>query len=62
MTLAEEWELEVLRSRLTYIAGDHHSKDPHWHTKYRWLDFSANHGCSLGKVGGKRLRKSLRTE
>lgn len=38
MTLAEERELEVVREGLTYIRSDCHSKDPHWHAKYPWLE------------------------
>lgn len=34
MTLAEERELEVIKSGLTYVAADDHSEKPHWHTKY----------------------------
>lgn len=37
MTHAEERELEVVRKGLTYVTGDHHSKDPHWHASYPWL-------------------------
>ena len=38
MTLAEERELEVVRDGLTYVAGDCHSKDPHWHAKCPWIE------------------------
>lgn len=38
MTLAEERELEVMRDGLTYVTEDGHSKEPHWHTKYPWLE------------------------
>ncbi|XP_070403557.1 uncharacterized protein [Nothobranchius furzeri] len=38
MTLAEERELEVIRGGLTYIMKDSHSKEPHWHAKYPWIE------------------------
>lgn len=38
MTLAEERELEVVREGLTYVSGDSHSGEPHWHTRYPWLE------------------------
>ncbi|XP_028331737.1 uncharacterized protein LOC114481263 [Gouania willdenowi] len=38
MTLAEERELEVVKSGLTYISADEHSENPHWHASYPWLD------------------------
>ncbi|KAJ8278530.1 hypothetical protein GJAV_G00088610 [Gymnothorax javanicus] len=37
MTLAEERELEVVKSGLTYVAADDHSEAPHWHVKYPWV-------------------------
>ncbi|KAJ8260443.1 hypothetical protein GJAV_G00182210 [Gymnothorax javanicus] len=37
MTLAEERELEVVKSGLTYVAADDHSEAPHWHAKYPWV-------------------------
>ena len=40
MTLAEERELEVVRDGLTHVTGVCHSKDPHWHAKYRWIEAS----------------------
>lgn len=38
MTLAEERELEVIKGGLTYVMEDSHSKEPHWHTTYPWLE------------------------
>ncbi|XP_035812328.1 uncharacterized protein LOC118471497 [Amphiprion ocellaris] len=38
MSLAEERELEIIRQGLTYVIEDSHSKEPHWHTKYPWLE------------------------
>ncbi|XP_023810653.1 uncharacterized protein LOC105357885 [Oryzias latipes] len=36
MTLAEEREMEIIRNGLTYVTGDEHSPEPHWHAKYPW--------------------------
>ncbi|XP_058477623.1 uncharacterized protein LOC131448851 [Solea solea] len=38
MTLAEERELQVVKDGLTYVTGDAHSKEPHWHTRYPWVE------------------------
>lgn len=38
MTFAEERELEVVKSRLTYVASDDHSERPHWHANYPWVE------------------------
>lgn len=38
MTLSEERELEQIKSGLTYITGDHHSEEPHWHARYPWIE------------------------
>lgn len=38
MSLAEERELEMVRSDLTYVNGDDHSRKPHWHAKYPWAE------------------------
>ncbi len=38
MTLAEERELEVVRSGLTYALVDDHSERPHWHARYPWVE------------------------
>ncbi|KAM9553345.1 uncharacterized protein ACWYII_035103 isoform 1-T2 [Salvelinus alpinus] len=37
MTLSEERELEIIRKGLTYIKADAHSDEPHWDTKYPWI-------------------------
>ena len=37
MTLSEERELEIIRKGLTYIKADDHSDEPHWDTKYPWI-------------------------
>ena len=42
ITLAEERELEVVKEGLTYVTGDRHSKDPHWHASYPWLEDPAS--------------------
>ncbi|XP_058503794.1 uncharacterized protein LOC131471311 [Solea solea] len=42
MTLAEEREMEMVRDGLTYVNGDHHSSEPHWHTKYPWTEDPAS--------------------
>lgn len=38
MTLAEEREMEIIRNGLTYVTGDDHSAEPHWHAKYPWTE------------------------
>ncbi|RXN14669.1 gag-pol fusion poly [Labeo rohita] len=38
MTLAEERELEVVKSGLTYVTSDDHSEKPHWHARYPWIE------------------------
>ncbi|RXN19135.1 gag-pol fusion poly [Labeo rohita] len=38
MSLAEERELEIVKEGLTYVMEDKHSKDPHWHAKYPWIE------------------------
>lgn len=42
MTLAGERELKVVREDLTYVTGDRHGKDPHWHASYPWLEDPAS--------------------
>ncbi|KAF7643681.1 hypothetical protein LDENG_00235390 [Lucifuga dentata] len=42
MTLAEERELEAVREGLTYVTDDSHSKEPHWHARYPWLEDPAS--------------------
>ncbi|XP_060768409.1 uncharacterized protein LOC132875561 isoform X2 [Neoarius graeffei] len=42
MTLAEEREMEMVRDGLTYVAGDHHRPEPHWHAKYPWKEDPAS--------------------
>ncbi|XP_054601662.2 uncharacterized protein [Nothobranchius furzeri] len=37
MTLAEERELETVKEGLTYVKGDHHTDEPHWHASYPWV-------------------------
>lgn len=56
MTLAEERVLEVVRGGLTYITNDHHSKDPHWHAKYPWLEDPASLPNNRGAVEATFLR------
>ena len=34
MTLAEEREMEMVKDSLSYVDGDHHSPESHWHAKY----------------------------
>lgn len=31
-----------MRDGLTYVTGDCHSKDPHWHAKYPWMEDPAS--------------------
>ncbi|XP_077480924.1 uncharacterized protein LOC144092035 [Stigmatopora argus] len=38
MTLSEERELEVIREGLTYVTTDDHVNQPHWDTKYPWIE------------------------
>ncbi|KAB5567602.1 hypothetical protein PHYPO_G00234660 [Pangasianodon hypophthalmus] len=38
MTLSEERELEIIRKGLTYVKADAHSSEPHWDTKYPWIE------------------------
>ncbi|KAI3365757.1 hypothetical protein L3Q82_000765 [Scortum barcoo] len=38
MTLSEERELEILKKGLTYVKADAHSSEPHWDTKYPWIE------------------------
>ncbi|XP_077470984.1 uncharacterized protein LOC144085517 [Stigmatopora argus] len=38
MTLSEERELEVIRKGLTYVTTDDHVDQPHWDTKYPWIE------------------------
>ncbi|KAI7792395.1 gag-pol fusion polyprotein [Triplophysa rosa] len=38
MTLAEERELEVVRSCLTYAVSDDHNERPHWHARYPLIE------------------------
>ncbi|XP_039503109.1 uncharacterized protein LOC120459751 [Pimephales promelas] len=38
MTLSEEKELEVIRRGLSYVKSDAHSQEPHWDTKYPWIE------------------------
>lgn len=42
MTLAEERGMELVRNGLTYVTGDHHSPDPHWHANYPWTEDPAS--------------------
>ncbi|KAK7918663.1 hypothetical protein WMY93_009947 [Mugilogobius chulae] len=34
----EEREMEIIRNGLTYVTGDDHSPEPHWHAKYPWTE------------------------
>ncbi len=38
MTLSEERELEMIRQGLSYVKSDAHSQEPHWDTKYPWIE------------------------
>lgn len=42
LTLAEEREMEMVKDGLTYVNGDHHSPEPHWHAKYPWTEDPAS--------------------
>ena len=37
MTLSER-ELEIIRKGLTFVKTDAHSSEPHWDTKYPWIE------------------------
>lgn len=56
MTLAEERELEVIKSGLTYVAADDHSEKPHWHTKYPWVEDPATLPSNRSAVEATFLR------
>lgn len=56
MTLAEERELEVVKSGLTYVAADDHSERPHWHTKYPWVEDPATLPSNRSAVEATFLR------
>ena len=42
MTLAEKREMGMVRDGLIYVNGDHHSPEPHWHSKYPWAEDPAS--------------------
>lgn len=42
MTLAEEREVEMVKNGLTYVRGDEHCEEPHWHAKYPWTEDPAS--------------------
>lgn len=56
MTLAEERELEVVKSGLTYVGADDHSEKPHWHAKYPWLEDPATLPSNRSAVEATFLR------
>ncbi|XP_033975580.1 uncharacterized protein LOC117473794 isoform X2 [Trematomus bernacchii] len=56
MTLAEERELEVVKDGLTYVMSDDHSREPHWHAKYPWLEDPASLPNNRGAVEATFLR------
>lgn len=56
MTLAEERELEVVKEGLAYVMSDDHSKEPHWHAKYPWLEDPASLPNNRGAVEAIYLR------
>lgn len=42
MSLADEWELEIIKAGLTFREKDMHSDQSHWETKYPWQDDPAS--------------------
>lgn len=42
MTLAEEREMEMVKNGLTYVNGDEHCEEPHWHAEYPWTEDPAS--------------------
>lgn len=56
MSLAEERELEIVREGLTYVLEDNHSKEPHWHAKYPWIENPASLPNNRGAVEATFLR------
>ncbi|KAK5882651.1 hypothetical protein CesoFtcFv8_021213 [Champsocephalus esox] len=56
MTLAEERELEVVKDGLAYVRSDDHSREPHWHAKYPWLEVPASLPNNRGAVEATFLR------
>ncbi len=56
MSLAEERELEMVREGLTYVLKDGHSKEPHWHAKYPWIEDPASLPNNRGAVEATFLR------
>lgn len=56
MTLAEERELEVVKSGLTYVGADDHSDNPHWHAKYPWGEDLATLSSNRSAVEATFLR------
>ncbi len=56
MSLAEERELEMVREGLTYVLEDSHSKEPHWHAKYPWIEDPASLPNNRGAVEATFLR------
>lgn len=57
MTLAEERELEVMRQGLTYVTENSHSKKPHWHARYPWLEDAISLPNNKGIVEATFLKK-----
>lgn len=56
ITLAEETELEVVREGLTYVTADSHSNEPHWHTRYPWVEDPASLPNNIKAVEATFLR------
>ncbi len=61
MSLAEERELEMVREGLTYVLKDGHSKEPHWHAKYPWIEDPASLPNNRGAVEATFLRTEKTT-
>lgn len=62
MTLSEERELE--RKSLAYVKADAHSSDPHWDTKYPWIEdpISLPNNRSAADATFLRTEKQLKKE
>ncbi|KAI2651190.1 Ribosome-binding factor A [Labeo rohita] len=62
MTLAEERELEVVRSGLTYVTSDDYSKKPHWHARYPWIEVTLPNNRRAVEMTFWRTEKQLSKE
>lgn len=56
MTLAEEREAEMVKNGLTYVNGDEHCEEPHWHVRYPWREDPVSLPNNRGAVEATFLR------